>query len=106
MADTSTNQDVSSSTEGGTLYPTEYMLTTVDNPFDPFEQFDSWYAWDVGHGYHSCALLARITIFSDELSDADQHAAIQAGIEEVVKENVTGMHRRVQRGDVVSTAQR
>lgn len=77
----------------------ESMLTTVDNPFDPFTQFDTWYAYDTTMGYHSSALLARIVHTSDELSDADQSAAIEAAIDEVVKENVSGMHRKVTRSD-------
>jgi hypothetical protein len=72
-----------------------YMLTTVDNPWDPFTQFDQWYTWDVANGYHSSALLARVTRTSDELSEADQHFAIQVAIDEIVQENVSGMHRKV-----------
>ncbi len=45
----------------------EYMLTTVDNPFSPFTQWVEWYAYDTASGYHTCALLARIAITSDEL---------------------------------------
>lgn len=35
-------------------------LTTFDNPFDPFEQFDLWYQYDTDKGYNSCAYLDRI----------------------------------------------
>lgn len=75
----------------------EYMLTTVDNPFDPFTEWDEWYAFDTRHGYHTAGLLARIVITSDDLSDADQTLAIQLGIEEIVRENVSGMHKKVSR---------
>lgn len=71
------------------------MLTTVDNPYDPFDQFKEWYMWDISHGYDSSSLLARITILSDETSEADQHLAIRLAIEEIVSENVSGMHRMV-----------
>lgn len=36
------------------------MLTTVDNPFDPFEQFTSWFMFDEEKGYHTCSYLGRI----------------------------------------------
>ena len=36
------------------------MLTTFDNPFDPFEQFTSWFLFDVEKGYNTCGRLARI----------------------------------------------
>lgn len=35
-------------------------LTTSDNPYDPFEQFDDWYQYDTSHGYNTCALIARL----------------------------------------------
>jgi len=38
----------------------EVMLTTLDNPFDPFDNFDEWYKIDMQFGYNTCALLARI----------------------------------------------
>ena len=75
----------------------EYMLTTVDNPFDPWTQWEEWYAFDTRHGYHTAGLLARIAVTSDELSDADQALAIQLAIYEIVRENVSGMHKKVAR---------
>jgi hypothetical protein len=77
----------------------DYMLTTVDNPWNPFTQFDEWMAFDYAHSYHTMELLARITFDSEELSDADQAQALQEGIDEVVRENVSGMYRKVSRFD-------
>jgi hypothetical protein len=74
----------------------EHMLTTVDNPFDPFTDWDAWYAFDEAHGYHSTAFLARVIKTSDELSDADQSAAIEDAIDEIVNENVSGLYRKVE----------
>lgn len=71
------------------------MLTTVDNPFDPFTQFEEWYAWDEAAGYHTTAFLARVVISSDELSEYDQRLAYEEGVNEIIRENVSGMHARV-----------
>lgn len=75
----------------------ESMLTTFDNPFDPFTQFDDWYQWDERAGYHSTSFLARIVQTSKEISDPDQDLAIEQGIDEIVRENVLGMHTKVTR---------
>jgi hypothetical protein len=80
----------------------EVMLTTIDNPYDPFTNYDAWYAYDLQHGYNTPGLLARIAIVSDELSDLDQHQAIESAIDEIVKENVSGIHKKVTRA--VSTS--
>lgn len=73
----------------------EYMLTTIDNPYDPFTHYDEWYAWDQSHGYDSPGLLGRVVRSSDDLSEAEQSFAIQQAIDEIVKENVSGMHKKV-----------
>jgi hypothetical protein len=73
------------------------MLTTFDNPYDPFTQYDDWYAFDMRMGYHTPGLLARIAVTSDELSEADQSLAIEHAIDEIILENVSGMHRKVTR---------
>jgi hypothetical protein len=71
------------------------MLTTVDNPFDPWTQYDEWYSYDTTKGHCSMQLLARVVKTSNELSEADQLLAIQQGIDEIVRENVSGLHRKV-----------
>ena len=71
------------------------MLTTVDNPHSPFDDFEAWYAYDVSSGYHTCSFLARVLNDSDQLSDADQDLAVDLAIDEIVRENVSGVHRKV-----------
>lgn len=75
----------------------EYMLTTIDNPYDPFTQWDEWFSWDQSVGYHTPAFLDRITLNADDLSDADQHQAVQQAIDEIVRENVLGLYKKVSR---------
>lgn len=76
----------------------EYMLTTTDNPFDPFTQWPEWYAYDNILGYHTTAYLSRITRSSPNMSEADQVAAVQSAIDEIVRENITGTYIKVREG--------
>ena len=39
---------------------TKTMLSTIDNPFNPFDNYPAWSAFDVSSGYHTAELLARI----------------------------------------------
>lgn len=87
-------------TDIGGTQPVEYMLTTVDNPFDPFTQFDEWLAFDSVLGYNTPGYLAAVATTSDELSDLDLFLATQEAIDEIIQENVFGIHRKVKRGDV------
>lgn len=72
-----------------------WMLTTVDNPWSPVTHYDEWFAWDANAGYHTPAFLARVTNTSSELSPGDQAQAVDWAIEEIVRENVNGLYRKV-----------
>ena len=51
-------------------------VTSVDNPFDPFTQFDEWYAYDRAKGYYLSERLARVALTSDLLSDDENEEII------------------------------
>lgn len=80
------------------------MLTTIDNPYDPFTQFDDWFAFDELKGYHSCSYLARIAKTSYELSEEEQSLAIEQAIDEIVELNVLGIYKKVSRNQTKSDA--
>lgn len=71
------------------------MLSTIDNPYDPFTQFDEWSAFDISKGYNSCSFLARIAKSSDELSETDQAFEIEKAIDEIIHYNVLGIYIKV-----------
>lgn len=63
----------------------QIMLTTADNPYDPFSQWYEWLNYDTIKGYHSCERLASITIVSDQLSDEENFDTIEEGINELIR---------------------
>lgn len=62
----------------------EMMLTTVDNPYDPFTDWDNWFAYDEQSGYHTCGLLARLALTSNSLSDEANELAIDHAIKDIL----------------------
>ena len=76
----------------------DVMLTTIDNPFDPFKQFDEWLAFDESKGYFTNEYLARIVKTSDELSEADERFAIESAMDEIVQLNILGIYKKVKGG--------
>ena len=74
----------------------DVMLTTVDNPYNPFTEWNEWLQFDLAMGYDTSGYLARVTITSDELSEADQDWAIEDAIDEIVRENVLGIYKKVE----------
>ena len=71
------------------------MLTTIDNPFNPFTQWDEWRRYDEDMKYFTCAYLDRIAKTSYELSESDYQLAIVNAIDEIVKLNINGMYAKV-----------
>lgn len=70
-------------------------ITTVDNPYDPFTQFDEWYAYDEIHGYHSCSLLARFAKTSIDLNSEETNLLIENAIDRIVNLNGLGNYRKL-----------
>lgn len=75
----------------------ECRLTTIDNPFDPFNDFTSWFLFDVEKGYHSCAYLARIANVSDDLTDEESAKEIERAIDEIIKYDFMNVYKKVYR---------
>ena len=77
----------------------DYRLTTIDNPFDPFEQFTSWNLFDVENGYNTCCLLARLMEeeLSDDMSDVEEHELKQRKIDEIILHDPLNIYKKVTR---------
>ena len=61
-------------------------LTTIDNPYNPLDDFRGWYNWDMRHGYSTCCLLARfVPKESDILPDAYNSQIKEQAIDRIVK---------------------
>lgn len=70
-------------------------LTTKDNPFDPFTQFNEWYNFDIDKGYNSCGYLDRIANTSDQLSDEENACEIERAIDEIIKYDFMNNYKKV-----------
>lgn len=75
------------------------MLTTFDNPYDPFEQFSYWFLFDVEKGYNSCSYLARIARTSDMLSDKENDMEIERAVDEILKYDFMNIYKKVKKED-------
>lgn len=73
------------------------MLTTIDNPFDPFEDFNSWYMFDVLHGYNSCAYLARIAKTSEQFTEFENAIELENAIDEIIKHDFMNIYVKLKK---------
>lgn len=77
----------------------EYMLTTIDNPYDPFEDFDSWLMFDKEKGYNCCEKVARIAQLSDDMSEKEINEETDRAIDEIIKNDFMNVYKKVRMQD-------
>ena len=73
----------------------ECMLTTFDNPFDPFEDFTSWFLYDVEKGYNTCSYIARIVNEDDSATEKETKEEIERAIDEIIKYDSMNIYKKV-----------
>ena len=78
------------------------MLTTIDNPYNPLTDFDSWLRYDNDMGYGTCCYLARIGKFSDELTDDENEEEQERAINEIIKYDPFNLYKKVVKEEMIN----
>lgn len=82
---------------------TEVMLTTFDNPYDPFDDFIQWFMFDVEQGYYTCSKIARIARSSEEFSTIEDKRETERAIDEIIDYDFLNIYKKLVRNvEVVS----
>lgn len=71
------------------------MITTIDNPFDPFEDFEKWFLFDVEKGYNSCAYLDRMAKTSDSFTDKENAEEIERAINRIIELDFMNVYTKI-----------
>lgn len=76
----------------------ECMLTTIDNPYDPFEQFVLWNLFDIEKGYNTCSHLARLLQdLPEDLTEHERDLAEENAMDEVIKYDFMNIYKKVRK---------
>lgn len=76
---------------------TEYMLTTFDNPYNPFDQFNEWLMFDKEKGYDSCERLMRLANISDEMTQKEIDEEVDRAMDRLIDLDITNTFTKVKR---------
>ena len=63
----------------------QISITTIDNPFNPFDDFVSWFLFDIEKGYNTCSKLARLSNLTDEMTDKEEIEEIERTINRLIE---------------------
>ena len=78
----------------------DYCLTTVDNPYSPFTNWEEWYKWDVLNGYDTCGFLARLAPTTNKFSDERNEEEIQYAMDLIVRA-LPGIYKKISSKDKI-----
>lgn len=77
-----------------------HKLTTIDNPYNPFTDYDSWNAFDEQQGYFTQSLIARQIYQSDELDQETNDYLYEKGLDDILKEDDLGIRVKINENTV------
>ena len=67
------------------------MLTTFDNPYNPFVDFSSWYMYDCEMQHNTCGRLARLADVNSEMTEKELDEAKENAMNFIVKYDLEGI---------------
>ena len=70
-------------------------ITTLNNPYSPFTQYDEWYQFDTTNEYNTCGYIDRIAQVSDEMSEEDYNAEVERAMDEIIKYDPLNIYIKV-----------
>lgn len=73
----------------------EYLLSTDDNPYSPFDEFDRWYEFDTYHNYNSLEYIDRIAQTNPNDSEEERSRKVNEAIDQIIKFNPLNIYRKV-----------
>ena len=72
-------------------------ITTIDNPFDPFQEFSALYNYDMEKCYICCGYFDRISNVTDDMSQKEASKEIERAIDEIIVMNPFNNFKKVER---------
>ena len=75
------------------------MLTTEDNPFNPWTDYERWRRWDIDHGCNIESYIASLMPMLNDASAEDYEHAWSVAVTSILEENIFGNLKLVPKPD-------
>ena len=75
----------------------EIAITTIDNPFDPFDDFTSWFLFDIEKGYYTCNKIARLSKMTEDMTDKEEMEEIERVIDRLIELDPLDIYKKITR---------
>ena len=74
-------------------------ITTIDNPYDPIDDFDNWFLFDVEKGYYSCNKIARLLDEFDGMTQVEEDQQLEKAIDRLIEIDPLDIYKKVVKED-------
>ena len=71
------------------------MLSTIDNPFNPFEQFTAWLLFDKEKGWNCCEVFDRVANITDEMTQKEINEETERAIDQIIEHDFLNIYKKV-----------
>lgn len=77
------------------------MLSTIDNPFNPFKDFNNWFLFDIEKGYNTCGLLARFVSNAESLSTIEEINDTEQAIDTIIINDPSNLYIKITEEEII-----
>ena len=75
----------------------QVTATTIDNPFNPFDDFHSWFMFDIEKGYYTSSKLGRLTHLRDDMTEKEENEEVERAVNELIRIDPLDIYIKVER---------
>lgn len=75
----------------------QVCITTIDNPFDPFDDYNSWFMFDVEKGYYTSSKIGRLVKTTEDMTEKEENEAIERAIDRLIQIDPLDIYIKVTR---------
>ena len=74
----------------------EYFITTSDNTFNYFDDFDNWQQFDEDNNYYTLSYIARVRdTYPESLDSEEENEIMNQVFNDIIELNLTGNYKKV-----------
>jgi hypothetical protein len=74
-------------------------ITTIDNPYDPIDDFEHWYQFDNDKGYYTSSSIARLTTNKTGLTQEEIDLDTERAIDRLIELDPLCIYKKIVRFD-------
>lgn len=73
----------------------QIRITTIDNPFDPFNDSNDWLMFDIEKGYNTNSKVARLANLTNDMTEKEELEEIERAIDRLIEIDPLDIYKKV-----------